>query len=131
MQIREFNQFVASDAARVVMAFLIVEMFEVVVFLPKGGLAHDPRLQQFFEDAIDRGPGDPAPFAAALFQELFRGEMPVGVHDLSEDDPAPAGELQAALIKVIFVFFLLMNDHSETVYHQSDKKQGSFLFLPL
>ena len=111
MQVREFDERVTTDAARVMMALLIVKMFKMMVLLPESGLADDPRLEKFLKDAVNGRPGDLAPFVPALLQELFRCEMPVGVHDPIEHDAAPAGKLQAAIIKVIFVFLLFADDH--------------------
>src|SRR3989338_8732372 len=52
--------------------------------------------------------------------------MPVGVHDLIENDMAPAGKLQSVPFKIVLVFFLFVDDHNETVYHQSHKKTRVF-----
>ena len=111
MQIREFDERVTTDAARVMMVLLIVKMFKMMMLLPKSGLADDPRLEKFLKDTVNGRPGNLAPFVPALLQELFRCEMPVGVHDLIEHNPAPARELQAAVVKIIFIFFLFVDDH--------------------
>lgn len=111
MQVRKLNKRVTADAARVMMALLVVKMFEMMVFFSEGGLADNPRLEKFLKDAVNGRPGNLAPFVPALFQELFRREMPVGVHDLIEHNPAPARELQAAAVKIIFIFFLFVDDH--------------------
>jgi len=129
MQIRELDKLVTADAPRVMMAFLIIKMFKMMVLFSKGGLTDDPRLQKFFKDTIDGRPRDLTSLALALLQEFFRREMPVGMHDLVENDAAPARELQSAAVEVIFIFFLLVNDHVmiQCLIWQS-KVKGSFLF---
>lgn len=114
MQIREFDERVTTDAARVMMTLLIVKMFKMMVLLPESGFTDDPRLEKFLKDAVNGCPGNLAPFVLALLQKIFRREMPVGMHDLTENDAAPTGKLQAAIIKVIFVFLLFVDNH---VFH--------------
>ena len=111
MQVRELDKLAAADAARVMMALLVVKMFEMMVFFSEGGLADNPRLEKFLKDAVNGRPGDLAPFVPALLQKFFWREMPVGMHDLIENDAAPARELQAAVVKIIFIFFLFVDDH--------------------
>ena len=111
MQVRKFDERVTADAARVMVALLVVKVFEMMVLFSEGGCADDPRLQELFEDTINGRPGDVASLVPALFEEFFRSEMPVGVHDLSENNTAPARKQQPACFKIIFVFFLFVNDH--------------------
>ena len=111
LQVRELDKLVATDTTRVMVTLLIVKMFEMMMLLPESGLADDPRLEKFLKDAVNCRPGDLAPFMPALLQKFFRREMSVGVHDLIENDAAPAGKLQAARFKVVFVFFLFVDNH--------------------
>ena len=45
--IRELNEAVAAHALRMVVGFLIINMFKMMVLVPKGRFADDTRFQQF------------------------------------------------------------------------------------
>jgi|SRR3989344_9278588 len=111
VQVRKLDERATAYTARVMMTFFIVEMLEMMVLFSEGGLADNSRLQKFFEDAVDGRPRDLAALVPALFQKLFRREMPVGTHDLIKNNPPSARELQAAALKIVFIFFLFVDDH--------------------
>jgi len=50
--VREFNEAVTAHALRMVMGFLIVNMFKVMVLVPKGGLTDDACFQQVTQDPV-------------------------------------------------------------------------------